>query len=108
MLSIHAISAKVSPVAGSGGIRHMDLLLGGAPFSLHALQSPTGIKMIMTTTSGGSGTAEKKLADPTECERILKKLFAVYTDYALKNPFQAPEMPIKSEAFDEALVKTIS
>lgn len=84
----------------------MDLLLGGAPFSLHALQSPTGIKIVMTTTSVGS--TEKKLADPTECERILKKLFAVYTDFALKNPFQAPEMPIKSEAFDEALVKTIS
>jgi hypothetical protein len=86
----------------------MDLLLGVTPFSLHALQSPTGIKMIMTTTAFGSNSSDKKLADPIECERILKKLFALYTDYALKNPFQAPEMPIKSEAFDDALVKVIT
>jgi len=58
----------------------------------------------MTTTVG---PGDKKLADYAECERILRKVYAVYTDYALKNPFQTPEMPIRSEAFDSALLKTL-
>lgn len=106
--SIHAISAKVSPVPGSGGIKHLELILGGAPFRLHCLQSPTGVKVLMTTTTASTSSLDKRLSNLTECEAILRKVYVAYTDYALKNPFHTMEMPIKSDAFDDAVTRIVS
>jgi len=100
--SLHAIAAKVSPFPESSGIRHIE---SSAGFRLHCLQSPTGPKVLLTWTPA-SPTAEKQ-KDLTECDRILKLIYSLYTDYALKNPFQAPEMPVKSDLFDAALISAI-
>jgi trafficking protein particle complex subunit 4 len=36
-------------------------------------------------------------------ETLLRKLYELYADYALKNPFYSIDMPIRCEKFDEAL-----
>ncbi len=58
----------------------------------------------MTTTTSGP---KDKLTDYSYCELIMKRIYSVYADYALKNPFHTPEMPIRSEGFDIALLATL-
>lgn len=45
------------------------------------------------------------IADPshTALEPLLKKIYELYADFALKNPFYSLEMPIRCELFDTNL-----
>lgn len=45
------------------------------------------------------------ITDPahTGLEQLLKKIYELYTDFALKNPFYSLEMPIRCELFDTNL-----
>lgn len=45
------------------------------------------------------------VAEPTEVrlEILLKKIYELYADYVLKNPFYSLEMPIRCELFDQNL-----
>jgi len=45
------------------------------------------------------------IADPTHMglEQLLKKMYELYADFALKNPFYSLEMPIRCELFDTNL-----
>lgn len=45
------------------------------------------------------------IADPTHTglEQLLKKIYELYSDFALKNPFYSLEMPIRCELFDTNL-----
>lgn len=42
------------------------------------------------------------VADPNQpgLEFLLKKMYELYADYALKNPFYSLDMPIRCELFD--------
>lgn len=74
------MSVQLSPVLKSSGIE----VLEADTFKLHCFQTKTGIKLIVIT-------------DPrcTDMNVFLKKLYELYADYALKNPFYENEMPIK-------------
>lgn len=39
------------------------------------------------------------LAD-TSADLILQKVYDIYADAVMKNPFHTPEMPIRSDGFD--------
>uniref|UniRef100_A0A669BW37 Trafficking protein particle complex subunit n=3 Tax=Pseudocrenilabrinae TaxID=318546 RepID=A0A669BW37_ORENI len=45
------------------------------------------------------------LADPRQSgiDALLRKIYEVYSDFALKNPFYSLEMPIRCELFDQNL-----
>lgn len=90
-------------MAGSGGIKQLELCTGDRPFRLYCLQSATGVKVLLTVSG-----SDRRLSDPTEIEKLMKRAYQVYTDYALKNAFQPLDMPIKSELFDDALIKSIN
>jgi len=36
-------------------------------------------------------------------DQLLDKIYELYADYALKNPFYSLEMPIRADLFDEHL-----
>jgi len=52
-----------------------------------------------------SGVKFMVIADPTHVglEQLLKKIYEIYADFALKNPFYSLEMPIRCELFDTNL-----
>ncbi|KAJ2718898.1 hypothetical protein GGI07_005530 [Coemansia sp. Benny D115] len=95
---IHALASRISPAAkgGSsardGGIQTIDT----RSFRIHCFQTPTGIKFIAATD-----LLESKLAD------VLNRVYMLYSDYALKNPFYNLEMPIRSEMFDTRLQQLV-
>ena len=39
------------------------------------------------------------LVEPT-ADSMLQKVYEIYADAVMKNPFHTPEMPIRSEGFD--------
>ena len=45
------------------------------------------------------------VADPKQLnvELLLRRIYELYADYALKNPFYSLEMPIRCELFDKNL-----
>ncbi|NXT93744.1 TPPC4 protein, partial [Anhinga rufa] len=45
------------------------------------------------------------LADPRQAgiDALLRKIYEIYSDFALKNPFYSLEMPIRCELFDQNL-----
>ncbi|XP_043936876.1 trafficking protein particle complex subunit 4 [Protopterus annectens] len=86
--SLFAIGSQLSPEPGSSGIE----MLETDTFKLHCFQTLTGIKFIV-------------LADPRQAgtDTLLRKIYEIYSDFALKNPFYSLEMPIRCELFDQNL-----
>lgn len=82
----------LSPEPRSGGIE----LLEAESFKLHCFQTVTGNKFLV-------------IADPnqTNCDQLLHKIYEIYSDYALKNPFYSLEMPVRCELFDAYLQNCI-
>ncbi|KAF9426679.1 hypothetical protein BGZ94_006168 [Podila epigama] len=77
---VHAITSKISPVPGSSGIE----MLETDSFRIHCFQTLTA-----------------------SINHTMKKIYECYSDYCVKNPFQNPEMPIRSEQFDVHLLKLV-
>lgn len=63
-------------------------------FRLNCFQTLTGLKIIIISDLSNLGPNK---------EIILKKIYDLYTDYALKNPFYSLDMPIRCELFDSNL-----
>jgi hypothetical protein len=92
--SLYTIAAQLSPTAKSSGIEVLDT----TQFRLHCFQSMTGVKFIV-------------VASPMVIQSLdvlLRKIYELYSDYALKNPFYSVDMPIRADKFDEALKSAIA
>ncbi len=52
-----------------------------------------------------TGTKFVVVADPqaTNLDQLLKKIYELYSDYALKNPFYSLDMPIRCDLFETSL-----
>ncbi|XP_076238706.1 trafficking protein particle complex subunit 4-like protein Trs23 [Calliopsis andreniformis] len=85
---LFAIASQLSPEPRCSGIE----MLEADTFRLHCYQTLTGIKFIV-------------VAEPTQSgiEILLKRVYELYADYALKNPFYSLEMPIRCELFESNL-----
>jgi hypothetical protein len=86
--SVHVISSQISPVPGSSGIQTLE----AETFKLSCLQTMTGIKFLLLTDH-----------NQPHIDAILKRIYELYADYVMKNPFHTPEMPIKCESFQQKL-----
>lgn len=86
--SLFAIGSQLSPEPHASGIQSLET----DTFKLHCHQTMTGVKFVI-------------IADPKQAnvDVILKKLYEVYSDFALKNPFYSLDMPIRAELFDTNL-----
>lgn len=74
--SLHAISSQLAPAPGCGGIE----LLSADAFDLHCFSAPTGTKFLLRVEA--------------RCPRVpelLAKVYELYADYVLKNPFYEAE-----------------
>jgi hypothetical protein len=59
-------------------------------------QTRTGVKFIVVIDK-----QQQKVPE------LLKKIYELYTDYVLKNPFYSLDMPIKCELFTTNLIKVL-
>ena len=44
----------------------------------------------------------------TNGESLLQKVYEIYADVGMKNPFYTPEMPIRNEKFDARITTLLS
>lgn len=65
--------------------------------------------MLLTATNPTTSDKRTSLVsgDAGECDALLRRIYEVYADYGVKNPFQALEMPVRSEGFERALQRLI-
>jgi len=90
---LFAIASQLSPEPKSSGIE----ILEADTFTLHCFQTLTGVKFIVISETGLNGM-----------DILLKKVYELYSDYVLKNPFYSLEMPIRCELFDNKLQELLS
>ncbi len=96
--SVHAIAARISPLSDArcSGLQRLEWHGPPGPFVLHCVQMATGPKVLATATPD---------VGPGAVRSVLAGLHAAYADYALKNPFYAPGMPIRCDLFDSAVLR---
>lgn len=85
---LFAIASQLSPEPKSSGIE----ILEADTFKLHCFQTLTGVKFMVVAETNQVGM-----------DVLLKKIYELYADYVLKNPFYSLEMPIRCELFDTNL-----
>ncbi len=101
--SLHAIATEASPLKLPGnkkagaddGIEEIQ----AAGMTLKCLQTRTGIKFVIT--------AEPKTASAVDLGSVLREIYVLYTDCALKDPFYELEMPIRCELFTQGVENLI-
>lgn len=85
---LFAIASQLSPELKSSGIE----VLEADTFRLHCFQTLTGIKFIAVVENGQPGV-----------EVLLKRIYELYADFVLKNPFYGNDQPIRCALFDTNL-----
>lgn len=85
---LFAIASQLSPQPRTSGIQ----VLEADTFRLHCFQTLTGVKFML-------------IVDPSQtgADLLLHRIYELYADYALKNPFYSLEMPIRCEQFESNL-----
>lgn len=95
--SLYAIAAEASPLRMEGnknpygaddGIQ--EIQAGG--LILKCFQTRTGVKFVITAEPGTK-----------DCAYVLREIYVLYADCALKDPFYELEMPIRCELFTQGV-----
>jgi len=98
--TFHALSsmaAQISPVSGGRAVQGIEMV-GFGEFNLFCKHTLTGLQFILIASSGVSKRA---------AEDVLRAVYQVYADYALKNPFYAVDMPIRLTGFNRGIRQVI-
>ncbi|ORY27758.1 Sybindin-like protein [Naematelia encephala] len=85
---VHAITSRISPGGGGGGMESFEAEGWGGRVFLTA----TGTKFVVLHSLPHPGL-----------EELLLKVYEIYADAVMKNPFHTPEMPINSSLFETRL-----
>ena len=92
---VHAITKSLTP--SSLGISSKDRtgieVLESSQFRLTCFQTFTGTKFLLFTEP-----------NQPNVDVIIRKVYELYADYVMKNPFYQLEMPIRCEAFERHLM----
>ncbi|KAF1944167.1 trafficking protein particle complex subunit 4 [Clathrospora elynae] len=67
-------------------------VLESSHFRIQCFQTQTGVKFLLFTEP-----------QQPNVDTMIKKIYELYADYVMKNPFYTVEMPIRCEKFDRGL-----
>ncbi|TVY44030.1 Transport protein particle subunit [Lachnellula subtilissima] len=91
---VHAITTRLNPLhppnEPPSGIEVMET----EHFRLQCFQTLTGTKFLLFTEPFQPNT-----------DKIVARIYELYADYVMKNPFYSLEMPIRSEGWERRLVR---
>jgi len=90
---IHAITSRLSPTGVGSGVQ----IIEADTFKMTISLTPTGTKFVLLTSPAETGA-----------ETLLQKVYEIYADAVMKNPFQTPEMPIRSEGFETRVMALLA
>ncbi|KAI9819534.1 MAG: hypothetical protein M1827_006983 [Pycnora praestabilis] len=91
---VHAITKGLSPLPKIPGQPSSGIeVLESENFRLQCFQTLTGTKFLLFTEP-----------HQPNVDVIIRRVYELYADYVMKNPFYQIEMPIRCEAFDRNLI----
>ncbi|KAK4178626.1 putative trafficking protein particle complex subunit 4 [Triangularia setosa] len=108
---VHAITARLNPIPPPGTNRNSvssagTMMRPEPPSGLEVLESEnfrlqcfttlTGIKFLLFTDT-----------TQTNVDLTMRRVYEMYTDYVMKNPFYQLEMPVRCDMFDRKLLSYI-
>lgn len=106
--SVHAITARLNPIKpitphpGTNGVAIRPEPSSGLEvletenFRLQCFNTMTGTKFLLFTDS-----------TQTNVDVTIRRIYDLYSDYVMKNPFYSLEMPIRCDIFDRKLLSYI-
>ncbi|EAQ89296.1 conserved hypothetical protein [Chaetomium globosum CBS 148.51] len=105
---VHAITARLNPLKAVNN-RTSTSSGGGAPFTRP--DPPSGLEVLETENfrmqcfTTMTGIKFLLFTDTTQVnvDRTIQRVYEMYTDYVLKNPFYQLEMPVRCDMFDRKL-----
>lgn len=104
---MHAITAQLSPIPPARApppsattpnlqtfpVRATGIeVLESSHFRIQCFQTQTGVKFLLFTEP-----------QQPNVDTMMKKIYELYADYVMKNPFYTVEMPIRCDKFDRGL-----
>ncbi|KAG9243530.1 Sybindin-like protein [Calycina marina] len=103
---VHAITTRLYPLS------HQTVATRSSLSNFDRPDPPSGIEVLETESfrlqcfSTLTGTKFLLFTEPQQAniEGILRRVYELYSDYVMKNPFYQSEMPIRCEGFDRRLV----
>jgi trafficking protein particle complex subunit 4 len=103
-LSVHALTTRLYPLSHA-----VNASLSSTPSSRP--DPPSGIEVLETESfrlqcfQTLTGTKFLLFTDPQQAnvDVIVRKIYELYADYVMKNPFYQTEMPVRCESFDRKL-----
>lgn len=103
--SVHAITSRLNPVKNLPGAT----LPGNRPepssglevletenFRMQCFNTLTGVKFLLFTDTTQANV-----------DVTIRKIYDLYSDYVMKNPFYSLEMPVRCDIFDRKLLSYI-
>ena len=104
--SVHAISTRLYPLSHAPNPSR-----SSNPLPAERPEPPSGIEVLETENfrlqcfSTLTGTKFLLFTEPPHAnvDATLRKIYELYADYVMKNPFYQMEMPVRCEAFDRKL-----
>lgn len=91
--SVHALTSKISPTGSSTGLQTMET----AKYTIHCFQTITGTKFLVFTDIGQYNP-----------DGIINRIYQLFSDHVMKNPFYQLDMPIRCDQFDRHLNKYLA
>lgn len=97
---------SVSPNTNKTGLQSVETDY----FNLYVFQTLSGIKFIIVTSPVAASSTSRGELDGQlqQTNMIFKELYVLYSDYVMKDPFYALDMPIKNGLFDLKVKEAVS
>ncbi|KAI1459387.1 Sybindin-like protein [Annulohypoxylon moriforme] len=108
---VHAITARLDPLKGlMAQQQQAAVTAGGVPIPTRP-EPPSGLEVLESENfrlqcfNTLTGTKFLLFTDTmqTNVDLAIRKIYDLYSDYVMKNPFYQLEMPIRCETFDRKL-----
>ncbi|KAF2729678.1 Sybindin-like protein [Polyplosphaeria fusca] len=104
---MHAITKQLCPTPPTSANTSGNTVLAPSPF----VSRPTGIEVLETSHfrvqcfQTQTGTKFLLFTEPQQpnIDSMMRKIYELYADFVMKNPFYTVEMPIRCEKFDRGL-----
>lgn len=107
---MHAITARLNPLKPAPANRTSTTSTGGG-LAPSRPEPPSGLEVLETENfrmqcfSTLTGTKLLLFTDTTQAnvDVTMRRVYDLYTDYVMKNPFYQLEMPVRCDMFDRKL-----
>lgn len=80
-------------------------------FTMYIYQTMTGLKFVAVSSQGAlspsQSSGNNNIFSIHVADNFLRKIYCLYSDYVMKDPFYSLEMPIKSPLFDKKVKQMV-